>query len=75
MSMKHPQLYPDEHGDWAAANRGAQIKADLDDIARDLFSELCEGDGAHSEELDRALIVKHLRRAMRLAVPPGAAAG
>ena len=37
--------------------------ADLDDIARSLFSELCEGEGQHSEELDRALILKHLKRA------------
>lgn len=36
----------------------------LDDFACSLFSDLCEGDGEHSEELDRALIVKHLRLAV-----------
>lgn len=44
-----------------------QVKNEtLDDIASDLFSELCEGDGEHSEALDRALILKHLKRAAQL---------
>ncbi len=42
---------------------------DLDDIASDLWNDLCEGNGEHSERLDRALILKHLRRAA--AVTPG----
>lgn len=48
-----------------------QVVAELDDIARELFSELCEGDGQHSEALDRALIKKHLRRAALLAASIG----
>jgi hypothetical protein len=40
----------------------------LDDIAQSLFSELCEGDGGHSEALDRALIRKHLVRAIDAAL-------
>lgn len=42
-----------------------QTNEDLDDIAESLFHELCEGDGEHSEALDRALIKKHLLRATR----------
>ena len=41
----------------------------LEDIARDLFADLCEGDGEHSEALDRALILKHLRRAVKSMAP------
>lgn len=43
---------------------------ELDDIAADLFSELCEGDGVHSEELDRALIRNCLNRVARRPVCP-----
>lgn len=46
--------------------RSVQPGEEIDDIAGDLFSELCEGDGQHSEALDRALIRKHLERAVRL---------
>jgi hypothetical protein len=42
---------------------GSSREEQLEDIASDLFSELCEGDGEHSERLDRALILKHLKRA------------
>lgn len=34
----------------------------LEDIAADLWRDLCEGNGEHSESLDKAIIVKHLRR-------------
>lgn len=34
----------------------------LGDIASDLWRDLCDGDGEHSEALDKALILKHLRR-------------
>ena len=39
---------------------------DLEDIASDLFVDLCEGDGGQSEQLDKALILKHLRRAVHM---------
>jgi hypothetical protein len=39
----------------------------IDDLAREAFSELCEGDGQHSEALDLALLRKHLHAAIDLA--------
>lgn len=52
-----------------ATQRDARVRRhhqsdSLRDIAADLFNDLCEGDGKHSERLDKALILKHLRRAL-----------
>jgi hypothetical protein len=56
--------------DIAACNCGSWhrrvARESLGDIASSLLMEMSDGDGQHSEELDRALILKHLRRARRL---------
>lgn len=45
----------------------------IEEIAGKLWLDLCEGDGQHSESLDKALIRKHLDRlAACLAAPPQA---
>jgi hypothetical protein len=42
----------------------------LDDAARNLFAALCEGDGKHSEALDRRIIASHLDAYARRTTPP-----
>jgi hypothetical protein len=47
--------------------RKSELHTDqLEDIASDLWRALCEGDGEHSEALDKAIILGHLRRVTSL---------
>lgn len=59
---------PDCHGNGAAPapEVGTPLDDAIDDLAREAFSELCEGDARHSEALDLALLRKHLHAARRL---------
>lgn len=56
------QQFRAEYGFESARLSVAQAREDLiEDTARAIFSVLCEGDGEHSEELDRGLIAVQLR--------------
>jgi len=51
-----------------------QLAEEIEEIAGQLWRDLCEGDGQHSEALDKSLIRKHMHRlaAACLAAPPQA---
>ena len=57
---------------WAERNPSQCSALDeaIDDLARDAFRDLCEGDGQHSEAFDLALLRKHLHAARRLPASP-----